>query len=144
MRTPRVSPRFPRHERDAVNVECPGVLFPPCPAERVDGRPDFDVLEPGFLKDPLPACARQAPDDSIRPEIDVANRRLGDRLAVGDVGKLDPPPGAEYPLNFREYPPLVGAEIDHAIADHHIRPSILDGKFLDQPFSKLHMVQSHL
>ena len=85
-----------------MNVELPGVLLSTCTAEGIDRGSDLDVFESGFLEHPFPACARQAPYDSARPEIDVADRLLRDRLAVCDVGELYPPPKAEHPLNFRK------------------------------------------
>jgi len=78
-----------------MHLECPGIFFPPRSSEGIDGSPDPDIHKAGFLEDPFPACARQAPCDSIRPEIDVADRLLRDRLAVCDIGELEPPAGAE-------------------------------------------------
>src|SRR3972149_3706012 len=87
-RTYRILHRFHGKKRISVYIERPGVLFPSCPPEGIDGRSDLDIHKTGFLKHPFPACARQAPGDSARPQVDVADRRLRDRLAVRDIGEL--------------------------------------------------------
>jgi hypothetical protein len=66
------------------HLERAGVLFATGTAERIDSVTDLDRLEPGLLQQLPPACARQATSNSSRPEIDIADRGLGNWLAVGD------------------------------------------------------------
>lgn len=85
-----MSARFSREKRVAEDLEQPRLALPASTPEGVDRGADFDLNETGFLQYLLPACARQATSNSSRPEIDVADRRFGNRLAVRYVGELQP------------------------------------------------------
>jgi len=74
----------------AIDLEQPGFAFAAGATERVDRGSYHNTFEPTFLKHLPPACARQATSNSSRPEIDVADRRFGNRLAVRYVGELQP------------------------------------------------------
>lgn len=100
--------RLEGKKRIAVDVEHPGFLFPLRPPESVDGRSDRNIHKPGFPEHPFPACARQAPGDSVRPQVNVSNRRLRNRFAVCDIGELESPAGTEHPLDLRENSLFVG------------------------------------
>src|ERR1700731_4488652 len=102
----------------AIDLETTGVLFTARTREGVNRRPDPDFDEADVFQHFLPGCTRQTTGDSSGPKIDVLNGRFRDRLAVGDVGKLQVPAGGQDAAHFREYPPLVGAKVDHAVTDH--------------------------
>src|SRR5215470_13994436 len=67
----------------------------------------------------------------------------GTTLAGGDVGELQPSTGAQHSYNLVEDTTLVGAEVDDAVADDDIGPTVLDRQFLDDPLSELDMAEAH-
>ena len=82
------SVRLAGHERISEDLELSCFLLTACTPEGVDRRSDPDVDEPDVFKHFLPGCARQTAGNSSGPKIDVLNRRLGHRLAVGDIREL--------------------------------------------------------
>jgi hypothetical protein len=93
----------------AVNIEQASFGFPPGSFEGVGRRTDLDFDEARLFEHFLPARARQAAGDSSGPQVDIANGRLGDRLAVCDIGELQTAAGFEHAKNLCEYATLVGA-----------------------------------
>ena len=124
------SSRLPGEERVTVDLELAGLLFSTRTAESIDRRTDPDINEPDVLKHLLPGCARQTTGNSRRPEIDVADRRFGYGLAIRDVGKLQTAARAQDAEDFGEDRALVGAQVDHAVADDDIGPAVFDRQIL--------------
>ena len=102
--------------------------------ERIDRRPDLHLDEADFLQHLLPGCTRQTTGNSRCPEIDILNCRLGHRPSVCDIRELQMAARPQHPMNLPEHHPLVGAQIDHAIADDDIRPPGLDRQVFRQSF----------
>src|SRR5882724_9050593 len=119
------SRRFARHAWISVDLETTCVLFAACTLEGVDRRTDLDFDEPDVFQHFLPGCTRQTTGNSSRPKIDVLDGRFGHRLAVRDIRKLQASTGAQDAEDFRERGFLVGAKVDHAVADHDICPIVL-------------------
>ncbi len=82
------SVRLAGHERISEDFELSCFLLTACTPEGVNRRPDPDVEEPDVFKHFLPGCARQTTGNSSGPKIDVVNRRLGHRFAVGNIREL--------------------------------------------------------
>ena len=57
--------------------------------------------------------------------------------AVGDVGELEPPAGAQHPEDLGEHRLLVGAQVDYPVGDHHVSPGVLDRERLGEPVPEL-------
>ena len=91
---------FAREERIAVDLELPRFLLATGTLEGVDGLPNPDVDEAAILQHFLPGCARQTTGDSSGPKINVADRRLGHRLAIRDIRELKPSARAEDTVDF--------------------------------------------
>jgi hypothetical protein len=77
-----------------IDFKTTGILLATRTRESVDRRPDPDFDEADVFQHFLPGCARQTTGNSSRPKIDVLNGRFRNRLAVGDVGKLQVSAGA--------------------------------------------------
>ena len=80
--------RFAGEERVTEDIEGACVPLTLCAGERVYGRADYDVEEPGLLKQVFPTCARQATGDSTGPQIDIALGFYRNGSPGGDVGEL--------------------------------------------------------
>ena len=78
----------------SIDLETTGILFAARTRKGVNRRPDPDFDEADVFQHFLPGCARQTTGNSSRPKIDVLNGRFRNRLAVGDVGKLQVSAGA--------------------------------------------------
>jgi hypothetical protein len=78
----------------SIDLKATGILFAACARKGVNRRPDPDFDEANVFQHFLPGCARQTTGNSSRPKIDVLNGRFRNRLAVGDVGKLQVSAGA--------------------------------------------------
>jgi hypothetical protein len=78
----------------SIDLETTGILFAARTRKGVNRRPDPDFDEANVFQHFLPGCARQTTGNSSRPKIDVLNGRFRNRLAVGDVGKLQVSAGA--------------------------------------------------
>ena len=87
---------FTRQKCIPVNFEEPRLLFTSRFPKSVIWLTDLNVHEAGVRKHPAPAFARKAASDSSRPEIDIACRALGDRLAVSDIAKLQSTSGSQH------------------------------------------------
>ena len=87
---PARSPWLQRQESVAVNGEQPSLVFAASAFEGIDWRADFDLDEAGIFQHFLPGCTRQTAGNSSRPKIDVADGGCGHRLAIRNVGELDP------------------------------------------------------
>src|SRR3954451_5177260 len=87
----RAHHRSAGEERIAVDLVGPGVAFPARAAEGVDGVADDDVGEADVGQDRVPARTGQPAGYLTGPEVDVPQRALRHRAAVGDVGELQPP-----------------------------------------------------
>src|SRR6516162_2576459 len=129
--------RFQSEECIAKDLEQSGLALPASVPESVNWRTYIDLDEPAFFQQTPPACARQGTGNSVGPQIDVADGRFRHNLAGGDVGELQPSTGAQHSHNLVEYTTLVGAQVDDAVADDGIRPTVLDRQFLDDPLSEL-------
>src|SRR6516165_4108435 len=122
--------RFQREECIAKDLEQSGLALPASVPESVNSRTYIDLDEPAFFQQTPPACARQATGNSVGPQIDVADGRFRHNLAGGDVGELQPSTGAQHSHNLIEDTTLVGAEVNDAVADDDIGPTVLDRRFL--------------
>ena len=89
--------RFTRQECVSINIKEPGLLFASRFPEGVIRLADLHVVEPAVRQYCPPAFARKAAGDSSRPEIYIAYRTLGHRLAVSDIAELQSSTGTHYP-----------------------------------------------
>ena len=115
----------------AEDLEQPSLALAAGTTERVNRRADLNIDKPTLLKHMPPACARQATGDSVGPQVDAAERSCWNLLAVRDVGKLQTPARPQHPHDFSKDATLVGAEVDDAVADHGIGPTVLDRQIFD-------------
>lgn len=120
-----------------MHVEATGVSLPSGIREGVRRASDGDVREPDLFQDFLPACARQAASNSGGPEIDVSEGSFRHRPSVSDIGELEAAPRPKDTENLVKRRALVGAEIDHAIADDDVGPAGFDGQLLGQTLAEL-------
>jgi hypothetical protein len=81
-------PRFVSQKGVTKHLEQPCLALAAGATKGVNGRADPDIDETALLEDMPPACARQATGNSVRPQIDIAERACRNFLAVRDVGKL--------------------------------------------------------
>ena len=107
--SPALGRRAGGHERVAVHIEGAGVGLAFGAAEGVGRLADHHIGETAVLEDLLPARTGQPAGYSTSPQVDVAHRLNGYGAAVGDVGELESPAGAQYPADLGEHGPLVGA-----------------------------------
>ena len=77
-----------RQECVSVDIEESGLLFASSFPERVVWLADLNIYESRIHQHCAPAFARKAASDSSRPEIDIADRTLRHRFAIGNVAKL--------------------------------------------------------
>jgi hypothetical protein len=103
------SGRLAGHEGVAVHLERPGFVLSSGTAEGVDRRSDLDGFEAGVLEHFLPARTGQPASDSTGPQVDVPQRPRRHWPAVGDVGELQHPAGAQDPPDLGKDCLLVGA-----------------------------------
>lgn len=87
---------FTCQKRIPVNIEEPRLLFTSRFPESVIRLTDLNVHEAGVRQHPPPAFARKAAGDSSRPEINIAYRTLGHRLAISDIAKLQSTSGSQH------------------------------------------------
>src|SRR5207244_11924748 len=127
--------------RIAEGAELPSALLSACSRECVERIRQLDVDQARAADHRLPPRARQGAGDSTRPEIDVTKRLLRDTALKADVRYRHPASGLKHPKDLTVDAELVGAEIDHAIGDHDIRPPIFDGQIFNQPLANLDIVQ---
>ncbi len=79
-----------------MNIEDPGFLFTSSFTEGVIRLTHLNVYESRVHQHRPPALARKAAGDSSGPEIDIAYRTLGHRLAVSDIAKLQSSAGPQH------------------------------------------------
>lgn len=103
------SGRLAGHEGVAVHLERPGFVLSSGTAEGVDRRSDLDGFEAGVLEHFLPARTGQPASDSTGPQVDVPQCPRRHWPAVGDVGELQHPAGAQDPPDLGKDCLLVGA-----------------------------------
>src|ERR1700756_187108 len=96
----------------AVHLERAGLILAFSAAEGVCRLADHHVDETAVLKHLLPARTGQPARYSTGPQVDVAERLGWYGAAVGDVGELEPPTGAQHPADLGEHRLLVGAQVD--------------------------------
>jgi len=132
-----------RPEGVTKNLEQTRLALPASAAEGINRRANIDIDEPAFLQHPPPACARQATGNSIGPKVDVARRGFRHDLTGCDVGELQPPTRLEHPHDLSEDPALIGAQVDDAVADDDISPTILDRQIFDHALPELDIAEAH-
>ena len=116
--------RSPCEDAHAPRVELLGVRLVLAPREHVHFVRHHHVDEAGQLQDCPPLCLQQSTGNSAAPQFDVVLGLLGDRLVDQDVAHLDAPARLQHPRHLPEHGRLVRAEVDHAVADHHVHGSI--------------------
>src|SRR6266566_5579235 len=131
------------YEGVAEDLEQPRPALTASTTKGVNRRANVDLNEPAFFQHTPPACARQATGNSVGPQVDVADSGFRHRLACGNVGELQPSTRAQHPHNLVEDTALVGAEIDDAIADDDIGPTVVDRQILDDPPAELDIAEAH-
>ena len=77
-----------------------------------------------------PLCFQQSTSNSTAPEVDVVLRLLRDLLVDQDVADLDAAARLEDAIYLAEDSLLVGAEIDHPVADQDVGRLIIDRQAL--------------
>lgn len=95
-------------------------------AEGVDGWSDLDVGEADFGEHLMPALTGQPAGNSTGPQVDVTQSLRWNGSPIGDVGELQHPARCEHAVDLVEDGALVGAQVDHAVGDHHVGPVVLD------------------
>ena len=101
--------RFIRQKGVTKDFEQPRLDFAAGIAKGINRRAGPHIHETALLKHVLPACTRQAPGNSVSPQVDTAQRPRPDFLAVRDIRKLQAPTGFQDAHDFAEDPALVGA-----------------------------------
>jgi hypothetical protein len=102
-----------------------------------------DFHKPDLFQHLLPACARQASGNSGSPEVNVADRRFGNGLAVRDVGELEPTARAQHPQDFTEHGLFVDTQIDDAVAYYNVSPAGRDRHILDDALAEFDVGKTH-
>ncbi len=118
--------RFTSEERVPVDFECSGVLFAARTAEGVARITDLDIHKADFLEHFPPARTRQASGNSSRPEVDILYSTVRNRVPIRDIRVLKVTARPKHTKYFLEHLLFVGAQVDHAVADHDIGPAVFD------------------
>lgn len=118
--------RLAGEKRIAEDLESPRILLATSTLERVNRPADPYINKSDFFQHLLPGCTRQTTSNSCGPEIDVADRGVGNRLTVRDISELQIPARAQHAVNLLQHHVLVGAKVDHTIADDHVGPAVRD------------------
>ena len=132
-----------RQEGVAKDLEQPRLALPTSAAEGINGGADLDFVEPAFFQYTPPACARQATGNSVRPEIDVADRGFRHRFTSSDIGELQSPARMQHSHDLFEDAAFVGTKIDDAVADDNIGPTIFDRQVLNDSPPEFHIAKAH-
>lgn len=111
-------------DRDATSFELAGVGFVLAAREHVDFVRHDDVAEAGEREKLPPLCIQQSTGYSAAPEFDVVFRVLGDFAVYEDVADLDSPARLQHTSHLAKDSGLVGAEVDHTVADDDISDAI--------------------
>ena len=114
------------HERVAVHSERARFVLASGASERVGRLVGNYVAETAVLQHLLPARTGQPAGYSTGPQVDVTQRLGWHGAAVGDVGELEPPAGAQHPEDLGEHRVLVGAQVDDPVGDHHVGPAVIN------------------
>jgi len=94
--------------------------------EHVGSPGDGEIREPGRENDRFELCFQQSAGDSVLPEIDVALGRVGHGLLDEDVADLEAAARSQNAMHLVKDLELVRAEIERAIRDHDVGPTVLD------------------
>lgn len=132
-----LSGRLARPNRVTIRAVLSGLVFAARPCERINGWAEFDIRETGSCYDRLPSCTRQGTRDSTGPKIDIAKRTFRDRLVDTNVRDQHSAAGTQHAGDFPADAELIRAQVDHAVADDDIGPTILDWDLLDVALTKL-------
>ena len=109
--------RLDAAESDAPRLELGRVGLVLRAGEDVDLPAPANVHEAGVFQHPLPLCFQQSTGNSARPEVDIVLRVLGDFLVDDDVADLEAATRFQHTEDLAHHLYLVGAQIDHAVAD---------------------------
>jgi len=71
-------------------------------------------------------------------------RALGNRLLDTHIGNHHPAARPKNAGDLTTHADLVRAEVEHAIADHHVGPPTFDRRLLDIPLAELDVGKSEL
>ncbi len=112
---------------DAARVEFLRIRFVFAPGEDIDFVRQDNFRETGLRQHLAPLCFQQSTGNSAAPEFDVALRLLRHFDMDEDVAHLDAPAGLEYTEHLAKDGWLIGAEVDHAVADDNVGDAIRDG-----------------
>jgi hypothetical protein len=127
------SPWLSGEEWVSIHLEQTSLLLAVGTLEGVDRWTNPNVDETDLGQHFLPGCTRQTTGNSSRPQVNVFERRFGDRLAVRNVGKLESPAWAQHTPYFGEHGSFIGAQIDDAVADDDIGQLSSTGKCSASP-----------
>ncbi len=112
--------------RNAPRVERFRRRFVLRPGEDVYLVAEPHILEAAVVQHPPPLCLQQSAGDSAGPQLDVVLRGLGHFFVNKDVGDLETAPGLQDAVHLSHYRDLVRAQVDHTVADDHVRGLRLD------------------
>jgi len=112
--------RLPRPEVDADRAELRGVRRLRRAAEHVRTPGDLEVHESRGDDRRLELCFQQSAGDSTRPQIDVTQSAVRERLADDNVGDLDTAARLEHTGDFGHGAFFLGDEVEHAIGDDDV------------------------
>jgi hypothetical protein len=87
----------------------------PCDLKVDETRADDRQLELSF---------QESTSNSTSPQVDLLSGALGHRVLDQDVADLEPTAWLEHARHLRKPGLLVGHEVEHAVADDDVRPTI--------------------
>jgi hypothetical protein len=118
--------RLPRSDVDPERAELRGARRLGRVRVDVDAIGDLESHEAGGDDRRPKLCLQQSAGDSALPQIDVAFRFVAEGLLHQDVAELQPPARLEHASHLLQPGELVREEIQHAVRDHDVRPTIKD------------------
>ena len=74
----------------------------------------------------------------------MAHRFRWNGVAVGDVGELQDPTGAQHTPHLAEHGLLVCAEVEHPVGDYYVGPAVFDGHLLGEALPEGDVVEPEL
>src|SRR5690349_23637187 len=89
-------------------------------------------------------CFQQSTGDSALPEIDVALAGGAHRFLDQDVADLQPTTGLEHARHLGKSRDFVREEIQYAVRDDDVGPTVLHRQRLGECMSKLDVLGRHL
>src|SRR3981081_4292886 len=131
-------------DRIARCPQFPRLVFSARASERVDPRTKLHVNQCSAPDHRLPSCTRQGTGNSTGPQVDVTERALRNRLLDTHIGDHHPAARPKDAGHLTTSAELVRAKVEHAIADHHVCPTIFDRRLLDIALAELDVVKSEL